>query len=448
MTLARRCLFLLLAIECVGAATLVVRQLRRPVPPEANWTQLDPVTADDLRATVASCKSAGDWRRLGEQYMATGCFTESEMCHRIACEFDPQNAMYRRQWGFALERLGLLDEANSQYLQCMNLSAEETNACRYFIGKNLLRQGDPAAAQKLFDDGKKLPANLFELTRLQVRARELAEATGNFALLAAAGPDMLQVNQLGYRLALAHVDPARARQLADRVRYSTRKLQSPFDEEARRLFMATQQMGMNRYQTQIEQLTASGQFNTAQRMLESLAANDRSATVLELLAENAFQQRDFDQAQLLFEELQQRHGPIPRITARVGDVWAAAGDATRARESWHQALQLQAGVDLQAVHVQLSDSYEMIGETVATRRHRAQGDYHSGLALLQKGDAMNATKAFADAVERDPVLTQAWFYLGESRRLTHQLAEARAAYQQCLSQNPNHGRALAALESL
>jgi len=246
MNMLHRGLVLIIVVELLGSSVLVYRRLARVVPPVPDWSLIDPVTADDLRSAAAVCKSAQEWRTLGERYMTAGCFTESEMCHRVACEREPKNAVFRRQWAFALERLGLLDEANSQYQKTMELSAAETDSCRYFIGKNLLREGKPSAARTYFEDGKKLPANLYELARLLRRAGELTEASSAYSLLAAAGPDMLQVNLLGYRLALAQGDTARAKQLADRVRNSSRKLQNPFDEEAKRLFKATQQFGANR----------------------------------------------------------------------------------------------------------------------------------------------------------------------------------------------------------
>lgn len=246
MKTLRRCLVLIIFAELLGSSVLICGRLARVVPPEPDWSLIDPITADHLRDAAAVCETAQQWRTLGERYMTAGCFTESEMCHRVACKREPNHAVFRRQWAFALERLGLLDEANAQYQKTMELSAAETDVCRYFIGKNLLRESQPSAARTYFEDGKKLSANLYELARLQMRAGELAEASSAYSLLVAAGPDMLQVNLLGYRLALAQGDAARAKQLADRVRSSSRKLQNPFDEEAKRLFKATQQFGSNR----------------------------------------------------------------------------------------------------------------------------------------------------------------------------------------------------------
>ncbi len=448
MNMIHRCLLLIIVAELLGSGVLMARQLLRATPPEIEWALVDPVTADEIRMAATTCESAKDWRSLGERYMSSGCFVESEICHRIACEREPRNALFRRQWGFALERLGLLDEANAQYQKTMELSGSEADACRYFIGKNLLREGQPSAARTFFEDGKKLPANLYELARLQMRADELTDASATYSRLAASGPEMLQVNLLGYRLALAQGETRKALQLADKVDYSTRKLQNPFDEEAKRLFKATQKLGAGRYQARSRELIDTGRLEEAQSLLESQAAKDRSATVLELLAEIALQQKRFADALELFDELQQQHGPFPRVTDRIGDVLAAEGQSAQARESWLKAAQLQTGVDLKAIHHKLADSLAASGDEPTAKQHRALGHYYHGHEVLHRGQAAQAINSFVDAVKSDPGLTQAWFYLGESRRLTRQPEEARAAYQTCLEQNPDHGRALASLSML
>lgn len=448
MKFIRRCLVLIVIAELLGSSILIAGRLLRRTPPEADWSLVDPVTADDLHTAAATCESAKDWRNLGERYMSAGFFTESEMCHRAACELEPKNAIFRRQWGFSLERLGLLDEANTQYHKTMELSVAEADACRYFIGKNLLRKGNASAARTFFEDGRKLPANLYELARLQTRADELTDASAAYAVLAAVGPEMLQVNLLGYRLALAHGDAGKQIRLADQIRYSSRKLQNPFDEEAKRLFKATQRLGANGDLTQSRELIDSGRLKEAQRLLDSLAEKDRSAPVLELLAEIALQQDRFVDSLELLDELQNQHGPFPRITARIGDVLAAAGQSAQARESWLKAAQLQAGVDLKEIHYKLADSQTMAGDEEAANRNRALGHYYAGRHLLHRNHATQAIKHFEEAVRNDPALTQAWFYLGESERHSHQPEKAQAAYRTCLKLNPHHGLALASLSTL
>jgi predicted TPR repeat methyltransferase len=65
--------------------------------------------------------------------------------------------------------------------------------------------------------------------------------------------------------------------------------------------------------------------------------------------------------------------------------------------------------------------------------------------LLKTGHPDEAISFFAAAVENNPKFEHAWFYLGETQRLSGQTEAAKKAYQSCLSLNPNHGRALASL---
>jgi tetratricopeptide (TPR) repeat protein len=169
--------------------------------------------------------------------------------------------------------------------------------------------------------------------------------------------------------------------------------------------------------------------------------------VLELLAEIAQRQNRFDDAVELLDELQQRHGPFPRITALIGDM-LATHQPDKARDDWLKAAQLQAGVDLKAVHHKLADSFTTAGNEHAAQTHRALGHYFVGRELLHFGYADKSINYFAGSTELDPSLEQAWFYLGESRRLSGQSDSAREAYQKCLERNPHHGRALAILASM
>ena len=448
MTRLQRWLVLLLLVELLGGGLLIARRLSRAAPPVADWSLMDPATTEEIRTAITTCMTATDWRNLGELYMAAGFFTEAEMCHRVACELAPRNALLRRQWAFALERLGLLEEANTQYQQTLELSRFETDDCRYFMGRNLLRLEKPDEARKYFEDGKALSANLYELARLQYQSGKTAEASASLAKLIATGPELLQVNLLGYRLALERGDTRKAFDFADRVRYAPRKLQNPFDAEAERLVTRTQQLGPGRLWTRGRELIENNQLVEAQALLESLPPLARSSSALELLAEIALQQGRFAEANQLFEELQKQHGPFARISARMGDVWAAAGQWPQAREAWRKAAQLQTQVDLKATHHKLADSFQAAGEEAVAKHHRARGHFHVGRELLQFGHVPQAVDYFAEAAELDPSFTQAWFYLGETRRLSGKVAEARTAYKACLKLNPHHGRALANLGML
>jgi tetratricopeptide (TPR) repeat protein len=441
-------LLLLIAGEAVVGVVLVGQRLMQPRPPEVDWALFDPITADEFRAAVARCESAQDWRALGELYMATGCFPQAELCHRIACELAPRDATLARQWAFALERLALLDEANVQYRRAIDLKQADPDACRYFIGRNLLRAEKPDQARAIFEEGRALPANRYELARLHLRAGELAQAAAILDGLSANRPGALQPHLLGYRVQLEREDGRRAFTHADRARYAPQKLHNPFDEEAQRIVKVTQTLGANRHWKEGRDLIEAGRLDDARTMLREAGRVFDSSAVTELLAEVALRQHRFGEAVELLEEFEARHGATARIAARVGDVWAAAGDAAKARASWLRAVQLAAGLDMQSTHYKLAMSLGAMGNEGEAQRHLGLAHYFVGRALVQAGRPAEAADLFSTAVKHDAKLVQAWFYLGEAQRLAGQERSAASAYEKCLELNPHHGRAHASLAFL
>jgi tetratricopeptide (TPR) repeat protein len=146
MSWTRRVLIAIIVVELAVGGALAARRLARPHPPQADWSLLDQATATQIRAAIAECKSAADWRNLGEMYMAAGCFAESERCHHVACDLDPNSADFARQWAFALERLAAFDAANAQYRRAMELGPDDADARG---SKAALYRGTTSASQSL-----------------------------------------------------------------------------------------------------------------------------------------------------------------------------------------------------------------------------------------------------------------------------------------------------------
>lgn len=445
MSRVNRWLIVLVVAELVLGGVLAAGRLARPVPPEPDFALLDPATAAQLRAAVAGCRSADDWRNLGELYMAAGCFRESEICHRVSCQLGPGEPTFARQWGFALERLALLDEANAQYRRAIELGHPDPDGCAYLIARNHLRAERPAEAREVFGSGRKLAANRYELARMHLRAGELSQAAELEQGLTTDRPDALQVHLLGYRLALERGDDRRALIRADRARYAPAKLLNPFDEEAERVVTATALLGPGRDWKDARDLIEAGRLDDAENAIREAAQVYRRPGVDDLLAEVAVRRSRFAEAVGLFEGIESRDGPSARLAARIGDVWDAAGQPEKARASWLRALRLEAGADLKAVHHNLARSFSTAGDATAAEHHLARGHYYVGRDILQLGHAPESVNYFAAAVEHDSRFAQGWFYLGEARRLAGEPDPAATAYRTCLKLNPDHGRALAGL---
>ena len=448
MSRAARLLLVVIAAEALVGGYLVVHRMSRPVPPEADPALLDPATAEQLRALRAACRSAGDWRDLGELYMAAGCFAESEACHREACELAPGDPRLARQWGFALERLARIDEANAQYVRAIDLRSPDADGCRYLIARNHLRADRPADARQAFTEGRALPASRYELARLHARDGELAAAADLLRTVAADRPNTLQVHLLGYRLAADRGDARAAFAEADRARYAPQKLTTPFDEEAERIVRVTQTLGPNRLWERASDLLNAERISEADRLLAEAAAGYRSPAVAELQAEVALRSGRPEEAVRLFDLFQEENGPAARIVDRQGDAWEAAGDAAKARAYWLRAVNLGAGLGAKATHAKLARSFARAGDRPAADRHLARGEYHAGREVLQFGQPDQAIPLFAAAVRHDPDLAQGWYYLGEAQRRGGQAGPAAESYRACLRLHPDHGRALDALAYL
>jgi Tfp pilus assembly protein PilF len=447
MTRANRWLTIVVLAEVATGAILVGWRVPRPRPVVADLSIVDPVAADELRDASASCRTSEDWRRLGELYMGFGYFSEAEICHRIACQRDRNNALFAYQWAFALERLALLDEANAEYRRAMELG-HPADDCRYLIARNLLRQEKAAEARATFEEGKALPACRYELARLMVRSREYSPAAALLDELATLYPNALQVYLLRYRLEMERGDARAAFSYADRMMYAVEKLPTPFDAEFKRLMDIFQTKGANGRLKEAQALLDRGEIDAAAKLLRELLAREWTTAPADLLADAAFERGNYKESIRLREERFARDGPTAHAFARLADAWDAAGSPENARANWLKAVQIEAGQDLKNTHFKLSQSFDKAGDKENSNRHLARAYHYAGLEMIHSLRYQEAADVFAMAVKLDPKLDQSWFYLGEARRLLRQTEAAKEAYSSCLAINPNHGRAAAALNYL
>src|SRR5262249_13170450 len=158
-------------------------------------------------------------------------------------------------------------EANDQYRRAMTLRHQEADACRYFIARNLLRAEKTGEALTVFEEGKGLAANRYELARLRQREGKYDEAAAWLRSVADEKPRALHVQQLGYRLEMERGDAKAAARYADRTRHAVEKLQNPFDEEALRLLAVTEVLGPNRHWKEGRDLIEAGRLEEAETML-------------------------------------------------------------------------------------------------------------------------------------------------------------------------------------
>jgi tetratricopeptide (TPR) repeat protein len=448
MTRVNRILFAIIVIEVAAAGIFVGRKMMTLAPPAADYSLVDHVTARSLREAAAKCKTAEDWRRLGELYMGTGYFSESELCHHVACELEPANSVFAYQWGFSLERLSYLNEANLQYRKAMEQGYSEPDFCRYYIGRNLLRQEKPTEARAVFEEGRALPACRYELARLHLTAGELQEATRLQEELARNDPDALQLHLLRYRIEMRRGDARQAFIAADRMMHATGKFRTPFQADWDRLLAVLNDIGLDGRWKECRKLIDASRFDEAEKQLRELLAEEWHANGIDLLAEIEYRKGNFKESIRLLTDCIDRAGASAHTFDRLGDTYDSDGQFEWARLCWAEVLDLDAVTELKNTHHKLADSYERSGDKPRAAFHLSRTYFYAGLDLFHSARYSAAADAFGRAIERDPQFAHAWYYLGDANRQSGRSEQAEKAYAKCLGIDPNHGRAAAALAFL
>ena len=82
------------------------------------------------------------------------------------------------------------------------------------------------------------------------------------------------------------------------------------------------------------------------------------------------------------------------------------------------------------------------------RKYLSLAQYQTGKEAWLNNDLPTAREHFEKAIALFDRHAHTWFYLAETRRLLGDAAGAEVAYRRCLQANPDHGRALRALERL
>jgi tetratricopeptide (TPR) repeat protein len=434
-----------IAAELAVGGYLAASRLREKTPPIPDLALIEPLAAGEVAALAQrASERAGpeDWKRLGEVYLATGYFPEAEACYReSAGRSDDADTAFRH--AFALERLGRLDEANAAYRRAAERGHRRAADCWYYVGRNHLRAERAGEAREAFARAGDLPAARYELAKLDAREGRRAEAAAAASQLAGEHPAALQPPLLLYRLQL----PAGA-EAADRFRRAPARLPNPFDAESKWATDTFQSLGAARHSGEGARLLKEGRLDPAGRSLREALHGRWDPADADQLAEIAFQRNRPDEALRLIEEVVNRAGPSYDFLWRLGDAHEALGKPDAARAAWERAARLATGPDAKDLFFKLSTVLEKAGEPDAARAYLARAYLAAGRGEFDKGKFADAAAAFRGAVEQEPQLAHAWYYLGEVHRSQRRFAEARAAYGRCLQIDPDHGRAARGLALL
>ena len=322
--------------ELLVAGYVIVGRVNRPVPPQPDLRSADAITAAELRTLSENCQNAGDWAKLGEAYLATGYFPEGEACMRKANELDRVNSDYQFKHAFALDRLGMIEDANRQYESAVRTHSRKGD-CWYYIGRNYLRQEKAGPAAEAFARAGNLPGARYELAVLWAREGKLAEADAEAARLANEFPYAYPPASLRYRIALARNDRAAADGFADQFARRPRQLPNPYETEVKWIFGLDDGMGRARLFRDAGREAGDGRLAVAESKLREALNARWEPEVADRLAEVVFLSGAREEAYRILTDAVARGGPSFHLLWRLGQAEEALGRTAQALVLWERA---------------------------------------------------------------------------------------------------------------
>lgn len=448
---------LLLAILCleliVGGYSLY-RQLWRHHVVLPTVALDDPLVAEQLELLAAQTASghSEDWQMFAEGLLGQGFYGEAEHAFRAAVDTDPANYMAHFGLAFCLDRTGRMQESTEEYLKAAEIERSDTGLigsvahCLYRAGKNELRQEKWDAALERFAGQANFAPASYQYAKLLVRSGKVERAMTVLDKQLVNTPHSLKFNALRLQALEAAGQDDAAREAADLLQRSEYVV--PLDLNTNYVTPLSQRLGVAAELHQYNQLLESRDMDRLADHLEKVWRRIKStslsqkASVLMSMAEVAFQRRRAEEILLAVDRMKELGVSSADMLQMEGAAYQLNGDIDRAIELWLRAERMSPNIPLYQI---LADAYQQKNDV--KRR-----DYFLGQAALLEAKLafwnnqwQPALAAAQRAIEHDSGLDQAWFYLAEIERELGNPTKALDAYQQCLSLNPDHGRALAAV---
>lgn len=451
----RRALIVLILAEL--AATVAVHWLVSPsvpLPASELGTQESGLVAD-MRALEAK-HDPGDmqsWVTIGDFYCSFGLLPEAEYCLEQAARLgslDEDGILLR---GNILSRLGRMDEAEPYFRQVIESRGDHTSDAWIQLALDGLRQDDIQQAEQALRQSGRQPIAQLALARILMRTDRAAEALTVLDQLLEDFPGSMRAFQLK---SWAHEKLGNPRAARENYELSQRHVQV--------VSMATP---VRQHDEQMHQQYGPGRFMVESGLLEQQGDYAGAVEKVEQAIEQMKPLRRFFhsmRAAQLYLEIDQprqalRHlrmvlvldGESAEIWELVGVAWLALGEKEKARLAWLEGTQFRASKFMPAnqyLHQSLVDSFAEAGEDALSQHHRGLMHYEKGRLAWRENDLRAALVSFNEATQHLPMHAASWYYLAETRRAENDRQGARAAYQKCLQQDANHGRARVALALL
>ncbi|WP_145033527.1 tetratricopeptide repeat protein [Caulifigura coniformis] len=435
----------LIALELLAGGAAIGWRLTQRVPPEVQWARLDPATAEELRELRTRVgRSPERWLQLGEAYLAFGFLPEAEATLAESLRLEPDSFDIRYARGYALQRLGRLDEAIDQLQQAAEIAPPvKESTCWYHIGRGQLRKEATNAAELAFRRHPNFPPSAFQLAKILVRSDRAKEALPILDELDRRFPGSLQPRQLR---ALAEEalktgsEPARTRRL---IETAPEKVQ--LTDHHQFLGPTRFRYGAGSKVAAFQKWRSQGQDKAAAagflELMESLNAEDQHK-LAPMLAELELQLQQPEITERLLMDYFESAAVTPKTLMLFGDAHTMQRHWDQALEIYLRVLQMRPDSE---IHRRLSLCFERVKDADKARFHTARALCYEGIEAFRRNELPEALAALNESVRLDPAQDLAWFYLGEAESSSGNQLMARQAYEKCLVLNPHFGRAAVVL---
>ena len=429
----------------IGAWSAIERS-QRPVPPLPDTTGYHHYTKLKLGEALADCNPhrAADWSQLSDIFFALGFYSEAEACCRQAVALDGESPELRYLWGFCLSSMGQFASAREQFEQAIALGHPRATDCWYFIAMDHMREEDIEAAREALGHCTSLPAARFELAKLEFREGHPEQALPIVSDLQESHPDAWRVHFLRSQIEaqVGNSEPAaNYRELADRT---SGKIPSPWNERAKTILALYEERNVRHFLSLGAELLAHRDVEGAQALFTTEGGDDFDPVVEDLASDLALAQGDKLGQIAALERIIEQDGANSYRLSRLGFAQLAQGDVDGAIESLETGIRLHTGVrgrEVIDMHEQLAEVSARSNQPDLAQQHLGRARYLEAIDLLRWGRAADASQTLDQSVKADDGNASAWFYLGEIHRLYENNELALTAYRNCLTIDPDHGRA-------
>jgi tetratricopeptide (TPR) repeat protein len=440
----RRVLIVVLTLEFALGAVAIGWRLTRPAFPEANLDRLPVSTAADIRRLQQQVRTdrPAAWTKLGQAYLAYGYFPQAEACLKRAATLSPRDFVAVYGQAYSLDRMGKLTEAEARFRDAAELTRDEQAAnCWYHIGICRLRRDDPQQAERAFlrAEDRYAPA-VHARAKLLIRAGNSSEALELIDVLRIHVPLDIQTEMLAVQAWRELGDAAELSRAAERAERS--QLQLQLTDHWEFLYPIRSQYGLMAELAHGRALAEQGQLSEAARLHATLLAKERPDDTEEMLERAAhlhLRAGQVNEAIEILLRLQKRMSLPPSAMHLLGDLLNSTQRIEDAIAMWESANRLRPD----------SRSYRLLSAAHRQMKDESQAERNLGHAALASGmDAYRANQlpvALEELQNARQILTddaRPLFYLGETYRALGENDKARAAFEECLKLDPDHGRAL------